>query len=42
VHEVVFRNVSGRDLGAVHLDDLWLVPDGLGLALPAGALASGH
>jgi hypothetical protein len=42
VHEIVLRNVSGRDLGVAHLDDLWLVPGGLGVALPAGALASGR
>jgi endoglucanase len=41
VYGLTIRNVTGRDLRTIHLDDIRLVPPTLGVALAAGAQASG-
>jgi len=41
VYGLTIRNVAGRDLRTIHLDDIRLVPPTLGIALTAGAQASG-
>lgn len=40
VYEIQLRNVAGRDLRAIHVDELWLVPDEVGTALATGARAA--
>jgi len=41
IYGLTIRNVTGRDLRTIHLDDIRLVPATLGIALTAGAQASG-
>jgi endoglucanase len=42
IYGLTIRNVTGRDLRTIHLDDIRLVPPTLGSALAAGAQASGE